>query len=86
MVALGGAAERQRLALTGMGRDGEGRDERNLLPVHLQHRRLPVLVELPGALRRQYGIESGLRRSVQRPLGALELHVPCCVRRFRRGA
>ena len=77
-------AERQRLALTGMGRDRKGRDERNLLPVHLQHRRLPVFVELPGARDWQYGIESGLGRPVQRPLGALELHVPCCMRQLRR--
>ena len=36
-------AGRQRLALAGVGRDGEGRDQRNLLPLHLEHRVFPAL-------------------------------------------
>ena len=71
-----GAIERQRLALTGMGRDGEGGDQRNLLPFDLEHRGLSVLVQLPGFRDRQNRKQPALGRAVQRPVRALELHVP----------
>ena len=62
-------AGRQRLALARVGSDGEGRDQRNLLPLNLEHRVFSALVQEPFSCLWHDGVESGFLRAVQRPLG-----------------